>query len=518
MFLLEPFTFDSETSSKFSQFTIDAGHVVSQSTPRIQMVSNITHNSMNSTTDTNDATDKNGRPLNAFETIFASCNVRFAILLAPDDHKTVTVSQAERAIHKSLKRHKIAFLQLHKQQQDSSSDERWFLQQEQTEQPFVKLQTFSIVPEAEKGHWWTLKHFLDRPDIPAEGPMHMHVINYRDTPGDSFTAKTLARAVMLDGNHAMVDGRSLVGLATDIAHNLHHDDHENEEDDTLEESMASPLGPLIDWRDLLNDPSLEERPQWNANPSYLAPTESILNIADDLSPMPSPHDNDPNANSFSYIVSGELMQKWKMVVGAEKQQSGASISITAVIVEMIMHSLSQEEGSAGKHLSVSVLVDLRPFLLSSEDEHHDLPQAISTVTLSLPADEFNGTSTGVVEEHLSRAKMLTSQLKDRIARGEHIRCARALTNGKFEEAAPPATIELSNLGVVDMPKGVQMLVGQRFDDYDGVSCMAHSEKESGELKFEVGLGKNMSYGRVESIFERVIESMDILLRSDSTQE
>ena len=63
-----------------------------------------------------------------------------------------------------------------------------------------------------------------------------------------------------------------------------------------------------------------------------------------------------------------------------------------------------------------------------------------------------------------------------------------------------------------------MLVGQRFDDYDGVSCMAHSEKESGELKFEVGLGKNMSYGRVESIFERVIESMDILLRSDSTQE
>ena len=62
----------------------------------------------------------------------------------------------------------------------------------------------------------------------------------------------------------------------------------------------------------------------------------------------------------------------------------------------------------------------------------------------------------------------------------------ALTSGHFEEASPEATLELSNLGRCE---NLQMHTAQRYDGYDGVSCMAHTESTG--LRWTVSMGPGL---------------------------
>ena len=52
--------------------------------------------------------------------------------------------------------------------------------------------------------------------------------------------------------------------------------------------------------------------------------------------------------------------------------------------------------------------------------------------------------------YLANKTPRTSQLRERVARGEAHRSALAMTEGRFDAAPPEATIELSNLGGIKM--------------------------------------------------------------------
>jgi hypothetical protein len=79
----------------------------------------------------------------------------------------------------------------------------------------------------------------------------------------------------------------------------------------------------------------------------------------------------------------------------------------------------------------------------------------------------------------------------------------AATSGRFDEAGPPATVELSNHGVCQIPDGATLYTAQRFDGYDGVSCMVHSEM-NGCMRWNVSVGQGLDAMLVERIFHRAV--------------
>eukprot|EP00045_Choanoeca_perplexa_P005172 m.43892 g.43892 ORF g.43892 m.43892 type:complete len:395 (-) comp12972_c0_seq1:200-1384(-) len=131
---------------------------------------------------------------------------------------------------------------------------------------------------------------------------------------------------------------------------------------------------------------------------------------------------------------------------------------------------------------ISTLVDMRPHLPSS-DHPEKYQLAVSTVNL------------GVTMERNSMPSLLTAasnaqqQLDARLQNGEHMTQALALSQGRFDEGAPSATLELSNLGPV-FPQGTshRLHLAQRFDGYDGVSILSHTHHEGCVLTASVGAG------------------------------
>ena len=104
---------------------------------------------------------------------------------------------------------------------------------------------------------------------------------------------------------------------------------------------------------------------------------------------------------------------------------------------------------------------------------------------------------------LRLAAAMTQDLRRRIERGEAHRHALALTKGEFDQGAPEATIELSNHGQYPtLCEGQSVLLGQRFDDYEGTSISAHSEAHSGHLHLCASVGKGLNASLVEAIMHR----------------
>jgi hypothetical protein len=83
----------------------------------------------------------------------------------------------------------------------------------------------------------------------------------------------------------------------------------------------------------------------------------------------------------------------------------------------------------------------------------------------------------------------------------------ALTSGHFDHrAGPPATLEVSNLGVCQLPQGAKMYTAQRFDNYDGVSCMVHTESSSGCMRWNVSIGKGLDSRLIDRVFSRAFDT------------
>jgi hypothetical protein len=206
--------------------------------------------------------------------------------------------------------------------------------------------------------------------------------------------------------------------------------------------------------------------------------------------------------SFRFDISLDTITRMRQVL----KDHAAGATLTGLIAATILCSIAMEnkDNKAPRDVGVSELVDLRP-LLPSVDETHEVNQAHGSVTLmdSIDSCLVRSGDTTLVDNLLTKSVALTQQLQNRIQRGEAHRSAMAATSGRFDEAGPPATVELSNLGVCQIPEGAALYTAQRFDGYDGVSCMVHSELK-GWMRWNASVGKGLDAMLVERIFHRAV--------------
>eukprot|EP00730_Choanoeca_flexa_P011663 TRINITY_DN27481_c0_g1_i1.p1 TRINITY_DN27481_c0_g1~~TRINITY_DN27481_c0_g1_i1.p1 ORF type:complete len:402 (+),score=75.20 TRINITY_DN27481_c0_g1_i1:2-1207(+) len=140
--------------------------------------------------------------------------------------------------------------------------------------------------------------------------------------------------------------------------------------------------------------------------------------------------------------------------------------------------------------SVSILVDMRKFMHEEgEDDFGDYQLAIGTVTVGATVQRADLASPDGL---LRVAKRAQKELTDRLANNEHIAQALALSQGRFDEGAPSATVELSNLGRIAPDTSHRLHLAQRFDGFDGISILTHSQNEGLVLTMSIGAGLNSS--------------------------
>lgn len=507
---------------------------------------------------------KQRRQLNAFETFFASCNVRFAMLVqfliqqpSPgDDDKVhgVDTETLKRGIVQASHLCRLGQLQL------DYDDDNWYLTlndrngQDKKEMDIV---TISKVSDDDEDFGPTyFDKVMASETLPATGPLSIELIESSSSPG-------MTRAMIVNGNHALVDGRSLTHFVSTIL-KCSSTSSINILDNPTEHQISWDMIP--DWKELVDKVKTKE---WNESPPYLPTGTSTMLTIQELCNGNNRLDKNDEVISTSVTkhddIRFETSAQTIEQIRKKLKVDGRGISITSFIVTLLMSSLANEyylqrnkqkinlengdkkdvddnetdknknnnsniidDKSPSRDVSVSVLVDLRPAL--EEFQLEEIPQAIGTVTVSLPSDVFygdtdDGTDTNVEEKKnvkknnhqqrlLDNAVIVTSQLRERISRGEAIRCARALTHGEFDKASPSATIELSNLGLCDMTSSslsgtTTMYTAQRFDEYDDVSCMTHTETNTGLMKWCIGVGVgDLDRTLIEKIFLNVINQMN----------
>lgn len=181
-----------------------------------------------------------------------------------------------------------------------------------------------------------------------------------------------------------------------------------------------------------------------------------------------------------------------------------STTWTGLLLACFFRALAESYSSSADYcVAASVLVDLRSRMLPEDDDNRKLMQIQSTVTIGRyievseirrQTDEQN-----IVAWLWKAAQEIGIDLRQRIDRGEAHRSALAMATGKGLEEICSATIEFSNHGVYEGATDVE--VSQRYDGYEGLSIIAHSN--NGALKITGSLGSDLDHSKVNHFFEKV---------------
>ncbi|CAE7519741.1 unnamed protein product [Symbiodinium sp. CCMP2592] len=138
-----------------------------------------------------------------------------------------------------------------------------------------------------------------------------------------------------------------------------------------------------------------------------------------------------------------------------------------------------------------------------------LVQAIATVTTA--AEVRRGAKR---QDLLSLAQAATEDIRRRVARGEAHRQARLATAGKFDQGPSPGTVELSNLGKFPVT-GHELLLDQRFDGYEGLSILAHTEGSGGPLRLLASVGDGVDGWAVSEVLACGLRQLAVLAGTDA---
>ena len=430
------------------------------------------------------------RPLNALEAIFASCNVRFALLVvmdinmcgSSDGDNSNFLAELDRKATDALRSNVLGHLAIKRKQQDE-----WSLFT--TEAAAVQTKIREIPLGKDYGKF--LHNLVHRETIPAEGPMNVQILRNNSSDQNDNAKYSNVVGLLVNSNHAMVDGRSLarlIYLATKSAESL---------------GKSIPYSPpnLQDWKDLVKENDNAKSESRNSEPPYLLPPHDILSIKE----LCRNHSS-TGSDCFGFELSGDTINRLRALL---KIRTQGSATISGFLAGVILQSLAQEyDHSNPKALALSMLVDLRPHItLAKGVDVGEIPQLHGSVTISESTDRLLETGADSKPNNRNHSLWdlslsLTHQLKRRIERGEAHRNTLALTSGKFDQAGPSATVELSNLGVCQLPEGAKMFTSQRFDGYDGVSCMVHSESSTGCMRWNVSVGEGLDADMIQQVFQR----------------
>ena len=431
------------------------------------------------------------RPLNSLETFFVSYNVRFALLLVVmfEGKETTTcskdvvverISTAQIALDSSRLGHLCIILS--NNSDDDNEKKCWSLvETEKNVNNKVVVRQLPETTKKELEYGEFLDDIVEQATIPAEGPLSIQIF-------DDTSSSRQTTMLYINGNHAMVDGRSLthlLGFATGMY------------ESTLEWKGIT----LPDWKDMVEE-SIASLPKWIAEPPFLHGEHNNLLTLNDLSSIKT-----SKSESFRDSFSGESVTALRLVL---KKKCPAGSTISSFLASLLMHAVAEEyHDKEPKDVGVSMLVDLRPYFQQRDDGQgeQEIPQAHGTVTLLESTQNLKKKTTNLLSNILDVSIRMTEQMRHRISRGEAHRSALAVTNGYFDErAGPKATMELSNLGVCLIPDGTQLYTAQRFDGYDGISFMVHSEGNSGRcMRWNMSVGEGLDATLMKRIFTRAMD-------------
>ena len=103
---------------------------------------------------------------------------------------------------------------------------------------------------------------------------------------------------------------------------------------------------------------------------------------------------------------------------------------------------------------------------------------------------------------LALARTVSAELRARIDRGEAHSESIGFSEGRFGRSA---TFEFSYHGAYGVPAPAEVLLAQRCDDYDGLSVIAHSDRDGAELKLFVLWGGSVAADGVRSVVKRAVQ-------------
>ena len=257
------------------------------------------------------------RALNSLEALFASCNVRFSLLLVDGELETVLPAcKSLRLGHLSLKK-----------DGPGGGESGWKL---------VTDTTSSIVPE--KADEVVLEDFADFLDeligqsLSVEGPICLKIMPY--THG----SKGKGMMLYVNGNHAMCDGRSLIQFIDSAS------------SEASEMSAWKEMAPLPDWKEMLF--SAVRLENWQDEPSYLP--HPAMSIQDLLGNHSHPI---TQVETFRFDVPGSMLKSLRDHLHHRAPQA----TWTGLLIAIILRALALERSMLDPNafLGVSVLVDLR---------------------------------------------------------------------------------------------------------------------------------------------------------------
>jgi len=303
-------------------------------------------------------------------------------------------------------------------------------------------------------------------DVPARGTLSIRLFT---------SQKDVASAVVVNANHATIDGRSMRSFLELFLQAL-----EGVQIDPLPRTSSPP----VDWTVALQPPSTgEEDPKFlpivasdpNAVPLTLYQALGLESIGA------------PGADVRIDLDQAAV----KAALAACRNRTATATGLwTASLLRAlaVAHYAKAPPDETKCVVSVSILVDVRESLDPSVTSPADIAQALATVTVGTCIAKSSLDAFDI----LSEAATVTKDMRLRIQRGEAHRQAMLLGGGNFEAGPPPATIELSNLGKVAVPDpSMSLHFSQRFDGYEGMSILLHSESESGTMRLIGSLGSGV---------------------------
>mmetsp|Transcript_21218 Transcript_21218/g.39608 ORF Transcript_21218/g.39608 Transcript_21218/m.39608 type:complete len:496 (-) Transcript_21218:884-2371(-) len=481
----------------------------------------------------------NERPLNALETLFAAANVRFSLLIVFDQNDEKCVHDLRQRALQGLETSPLGYLEL--QHIENDANNTWKLIQHELCVGRVTCRT--VVTDIKMlGSQW-LQALVQTVNEAAQGALVLEIIMQKTNSTSSDSDNTTnAIGLFVNVNHAMADGRSLTRLVEMATTKPLR--QEKLSDQGKHDSQPTGKYPIIvpDWHELVKQ-CMTTR-QWDDGPAFLPGNYNMLTI-DELCAAAIGGANEnrnasPNGSeSYEFEFSADTIIALRKVI-KKTTSKHANTTLSGFLAAVLMRSLAmeytltctQEPPPLPRDIGISMLVDLRPQLKQQQQQQEIdvqvLPQAFGTVTLMESTDRLTMSTRSddtaendTVTEHkhdghhmiLALATELTQQLRRRIERGEALRTGVALASGQFENAGPPATLEVSNLGVCRLPKGAKLYTAQRFDGYDGVSCMIHSESYSNDnddtasavagcMRWNVSVGQGLDGEVIQRVFTR----------------
>ena len=215
------------------------------------------------------------------------------------------------------------------------------------------------------------------------------------------------------------------------------------------------------------------------------------------------------------VISQAVFQQARLAAKDRANCRVAALLTACVLVAMA--ELANPSNSESVPLSVSLIVDMRPYVLAPQS----VSQAIGSVTLGAVVEPSSRGFSGNADERsrtlfdyvLQVAGQVSVDFQTRMARGEAHRQAACMASGQFQHGAPEGTIEISNHGIYDT--GVNgreraVLCSQRFDGYEGLSLAAYSESGSGEFHLALSRGRALDERWCTGLLERIAQLLELV--------